>query len=45
MRYTEYSEGVKMRKVANRLTPIGRKYFETYKHVRIDDRTIELRKV
>lgn len=36
------SEDYDRRKQLERLTPIGRMYFETYRHVRVDDKTIKL---
>ncbi len=42
MKYTEYTEAMKMRELAKKMLPIGRMYFNTYKHVRVDKNTIEL---
>jgi len=38
------SESFMLREQVEKLTPIGKMYLENYKKVRVDEKTIELRK-
>ena len=38
------SDEYEMRKQIEKLTPIGKMFFDTYEHVRIDSRTVILKK-
>lgn len=39
------SEEYEMKKQVEKLLPIGREIFNTYRHVRVDERTVLLKKV